>query len=62
MARAEQEQAVDLKLGVGDVLQVQFVGQEQRKYAAKVIGYLPNASLVITTPRIDGKVMLMREG
>ncbi|WP_201345911.1 flagellar brake protein [Thiohalobacter sp. COW1] len=62
MAKAEADQVVDLKLGVGDVLQVQFVSQEQRKYAAKVIGYLPNASLVITTPRIDGKVMLVREG
>lgn len=62
MAKPDQDSAVDLRLNVGDVLQVQFVGQEQRKYAAKVIGYLPNASLVITTPRIEGKVMLVREG
>lgn len=62
MAISDQDKAVDLKLNVGDVLQVQFVGQEQRKYAAKVIGYLPCASLVITTPRIEGKVMLVREG
>lgn len=53
----------DLQLNVGDMLQLQFVADDsQRKHATKVIGYLPGKSLLVTTPRIDGKVMLVREG
>lgn len=52
-----------LKLDVGDVLQLQFATDEaQRKYPTRVIGYLQGKSLLVTTPRIDGKVMLVREG
>lgn len=53
----------DLQLDVGDVLQLQFATDEnQRKYPTRVIGYLQGKSLLVTTPRIDGKVMLVREG
>lgn len=53
----------DLQLNVGDMLQLQFATDEnQRKYPTKVIGYLQGRSLLVTTPRIDGKVMLVREG
>ncbi|MBI5461610.1 MAG: flagellar brake protein [Gammaproteobacteria bacterium] len=53
----------DLQLNVGDMLQLQFVADDsQRKHATKVIGYLQGKSLLVTTPRIDGKVMLVREG
>lgn len=51
---------VELELQVGDTLQLQFVGDE-RRYNARVIGYLSNQSLVVTTPRRDNKVMLIRE-
>lgn len=53
----------DLQLNVGDMLQLQFATDEnQRKYPTKVIGYLQGKSLLVTTPRIDGRVMLVREG
>jgi c-di-GMP-binding flagellar brake protein YcgR len=53
----------DDKLGlkIGDNLQLQFVGDAKRHYG-KVIGYLEPKSLLITTPRKAGKVMLVREG
>ena len=60
---AEQMQPNDLQLSIGDTLLLQFAMDEhQRKHPTKVIGYLLGKSLVVTTPRIDGKVMLVREG
>ncbi len=53
----------DLKLQIGDTLQLQFVGDDpNRRYYTRVIGYLPGKSLIITTPKRDGKVMMVREG
>lgn len=53
----------DLQLNVGDIVQLQFaLDDSQRKHPTRVIGYLPGKSLLVTTPRIDGKVMLVREG
>lgn len=53
----------DLQLNVGDMVQLQFALDEtQRKHPTRVIGYLAGKSLLVTTPRIDGKVMLVREG
>ncbi len=56
------EKESELRLNVGDPLQLQFVGHDERKFAARVIGYLPGGSVIISTPRVDGKVMLVREG
>ncbi|HEY9198080.1 MAG TPA: flagellar brake protein [Gammaproteobacteria bacterium] len=53
----------NLQLNIGDIVQLQFSADEsQRKHPTRVIGYLPGKSLLVTTPRIDGKVMLVREG
>ncbi len=51
-------------LQVGEVLQLQYAppSENQDRYAVKLIGYLPNESLVITTPRKQGKAILAREG
>lgn len=59
MSTAKED--IDLELQTGDTLHLQFVGDE-RRYNARVIGYLPGQSLVVTTPRRDNKVMLVREG
>lgn len=50
-----------LALEIGDNLQMQFVDDETRHYV-KVIGYVPGKSLLVTTPRHDGKFLLVREG
>ncbi len=53
---------IELELQIGDNLQLQFVGDERnRRYSCRVIGYLAGQSLVVTTPRRDGKIMLVRE-
>jgi len=50
-----------LELSIGDTLQLQFVADEMnRRHYAKVIGYLQGHSVLITTPRIEGNVMLIR--
>lgn len=51
-----------LHLQVGDELQLQFVGNDSEdRYAVQVIGYLPGQSLLVTAPRHNGKVMLVRD-
>lgn len=56
----EDEQSLELQ--IGDSLQLQFVADEQRRrHYSKVIGFLKGHSVLITTPRIDGNIMLVRE-
>lgn len=53
----------DLKMQVGETLQLQpRDGEDSRRMQVKLIGYLPGASLVVTTPTVGGKTMIMREG
>ena len=54
----------DLKLHVGEPLQLQprDGGERSRRVQVKVIGYLPGHSLLVTTPRVKDKVMIIREG
>lgn len=56
----EQQQ---LHLTIGSVLQVQAtVPENAPRYAVKLIGYLPGASLIVTTPAAKGKMQLIRAG
>jgi c-di-GMP-binding flagellar brake protein YcgR len=53
----------DLKFQVGETLQLQpRDGEDSRRLQVKLIGYLPGASLLVTTPTVGGKTMIMREG
>jgi len=53
----------DLKLRVGESLQLQpRDGEEGRRMHVRVIGYVPGKSLLVTTPQVGGKVMIIREG
>jgi c-di-GMP-binding flagellar brake protein YcgR len=52
----------DLKLPVGDNLQLQTRSKSGSRYYAKVIGYVKGQGLVVSTPTQDGKVLLMHEG
>lgn len=53
-----------LKLKVGDSLQLQTRDSDEnnRRMQVQVIGYLPGQSLLVTTPRVNGNVLLIREG
>jgi len=51
-----------LELQIGDSLQLQFVSDDnKRRHYSRVIGYLQGHSVLITTPRIEGNIMLVRE-
>jgi len=51
-----------LEINIGDSLQLQFVADERkRRHYSKVIGFLQGHSVLITTPRVDGNIMLIRE-
>ena len=53
----------ELKLNIGDMLQMQYLGDENReRLHVKVVGYLPGKSLIVTTPQVDGRVLMIREG
>ncbi len=53
----------DLKIQVGESLQLQpRDGEDSRRMHVKLIGYLPGASLLVTTPQVADKVMIIREG
>lgn len=54
--------AKELELDFGDVLQLQFLPEDkQSRHYVRVIGYWPNHSIMVTTPHINGKIMLVRE-
>ena len=53
----------DLKLQVGETIQLQpHDGEGSRRLHSKIIGYLPGSSMLVTTPRVKDKVMIIREG
>jgi c-di-GMP-binding flagellar brake protein YcgR len=52
-----------LKLKTGDNIQVQLVAdQNDTRYMVRVIGYEPNVSLLVSTPRANGLPLLLRDG
>jgi c-di-GMP-binding flagellar brake protein YcgR len=55
--------AADLNLHVGEALQVQFMDDETRgQFYVKVIGFLPDRSVLVTTPEKAGQTLAVREG
>ena len=54
--KAPSPVAADLDLQVGESLQVQFMDDETRgQFYVKVIGFLPERSVLVTTPEKDGR-------
>lgn len=52
------EKSLDLKQNIGNTLQLQFVpGNAEDRYYVKLIGYLEDKSILVTTPRMDGAAL-----
>lgn len=50
--------SLELKHSIGDTLQLQFSpGNAEDRYYVKLIGFLENKSIVVTTPRLDGSAL-----
>lgn len=51
-----------LDLAVGTRLQMQRVGNDERRYLTRLVGCLPGVSVIVRTPSDDGGIVLFREG
>jgi len=52
-----------LNVQVGTVLQIQATTPERSpRHNVKLIGYLPGAGFIVTTPTVNGKIQIIREG
>ena len=55
--------ATDLNLQVGETLQIQFMDDETRgQFYVKVVGFLPERSVIVTAPEKGGQAMAVRDG
>ncbi len=50
-----------LKLQPGDTIQLQFSDDNTKRFYVKLIGYLPGHSVIVTTPRVDGKITIIKQ-
>lgn len=61
--KSTAERAPELNLQVGEALQIQFMDDDTRgQFYVKVVGFLPEKSIVVTAPEKRGKALLVREG
>jgi len=52
----------DFKVNLGDPVQLQFIPEDGReRLTAKVIGHSPGNSLIISAPRLNGKLPFLKE-
>jgi c-di-GMP-binding flagellar brake protein YcgR len=51
-----------LDLAVGTRLQMQRVGNDERRYLTRLVGYSAGVSVIVRTPSDDGGIVLFREG
>ncbi len=50
-----------LKLQPGDAIQLQFPDDETKRFYVKLIGYLPDHSIIVTTPHVNGKITIIKQ-
>lgn len=59
----DQLQSEPILLRVGDVLHLQIpAALDKGRFSSRMIGFVEGRSLIISTPTIGGKVMIVREG
>lgn len=52
-----------VKLNIGDSIQLQVQSEtDNSRYYVTLVGYLAGESFIVTTPTVEGSVLLMREG
>lgn len=61
--KAAAASGADLDLQVGESLQIQFMDDETRgQFYVKVVGFLPERSVIVTAPEKEGRPLAVREG
>lgn len=63
MSRVKPLPQPELNLQVGETLQLQFMDDETRgQFYVKVIGFLPERSIIVSAPEKGGQAMSVRDG
>lgn len=52
----------EARLQMGDLVQLQALGDGDARYAVRLVGLSKGRSVLVSTPMVDGKYLLMREG
>ena len=52
----------EARLQIGDVVSLQSLAHEAERYSVRLIGMAKGRSVLVSTPTIDGKYLLMKEG
>lgn len=53
----------EIGLHIGESWQLQPVSEfDQKRYYVKLVGYMKGVSVIVTTPMVDGKSLLIRDG
>ena len=54
---------MDIELEVGRLMQLQLGPEpDSPRYISRIIGYIDKASIILRSPQVDGKPLLLREG
>ena len=62
-APKEIKQLDEIRLGIGDSLQMQGRAQgDDSRYYVKLVGFVKGSGVVVTNPVVDGRMVLVREG
>lgn len=62
-AREMQINLEEARLQIGDPVQLQSLSEDNpTRYAVRLLGFAKGRSVLVTTPTVDGKYLLMREG
>ncbi|HEU0187249.1 MAG TPA: flagellar brake protein [Gallionellaceae bacterium] len=52
-----------IKLNIGDSIQLQMQSEtDNSRYYVTLVGYLAGESVIVTTPTLDGNILMIREG
>ena len=53
---------LDLKIGIGDTVQLQDVSSDRQRYFVRMIGFLNKRSVLVSHPRQEDKLSYIKEG
>ena len=62
MPVAQVEELLDLKIGIGDTVQLQDISSDKQRYFVRMIGFLNKRSVLVSHPRQDEKLSYIKEG
>lgn len=51
-----------LRPEIGSNVQLQPAGDDEKRYMVRLIGYIPGQCVLVTTPSVEGRTLLVREG